>query len=81
MCRKLLDCDQEGWSDPVLVSHRVSLVTCLTRGLTNTCPDLELATRVTSVAQLVVKEAQELVETPGMSQYFAKIIILEYFCT
>ena len=54
-------------NDPVLTAHLAALVWGLGRGVTNTCPDIDLGLQLTSSCELVLKEAREWLETPGCS--------------
>jgi len=51
--------------DPVEVGHLASMIWCLGRGVTNTCPDIDLGLKLTHSCEVMVKEAGEMVDTPG----------------
>ena len=64
-CRRLED--NLDTMDPVEIAHRASMVWCLGRGVTNTCPNIDLGLKLTHSCLLLVKEAGEMVDTPGGS--------------
>jgi len=68
LCRRMLETESSDLSDPLLIGHYTSMTWCLARGVTNTCPDLDLASKVTRSSEVMMKEAQEFVETPGSTQ-------------
>ena len=65
LCRRMLSDNDIG--DPVMAGHHAALLWTLGRGVTNTCPDIDLGLRLTRSCDLVLKEAREWAESPGCS--------------
>ena len=59
-CKRLDDTLEA--KDPVEVGHLASIIWCLGRGVTNTCPDIDLGLKMTHSCEVLVKEAREMVE-------------------
>ena len=53
--------DSRDLSDPLLIDHYTSMTWCFARGVTNTCPVLDLASKVTRSSEVMMKEALEIV--------------------
>ena len=68
VCGRLQGGQVQDWADPLLVAHNAALVWGLARGVTNTCPDIDLGLKLSHSCEVLVKEAREYVETPGGSE-------------
>ena len=68
VCGRLQGGQHQDWADPLLVAHNAALVWGLARGVTNTCPDIDLGLQLSHSCEVLVKEAREFVETPGGSE-------------